>query len=396
MKNKNVYLRILSLIKPHSILVFISLVLALLNVFSSLYIPVLIGRAIDEMIGAGMVSMDAIVKILTLFLATLLINAFSSWIMTLINNRITFNIVRELRKKLFDKLHEVPVSYLDSKGHGDLLSRIISDVERLSDGLLLGFSQLFIGVITIVATLVFMIRINLWVSLIVIVLTPLSLFAASFISKKTYSHFSRQAKLQGELTTYINETVNSVRLIKAFGAESLEQDIFDKKNKAYAETNLKALFFSSTTNPVTRFVNALVYAAVGIFGAFLGVKGLISVGTLSCFLSYANQYTKPFNEISGVVTEFQNAVACAGRIFEFLDAEPGVDVLDDEHNAVTDLTGYTNHKLSGDIEIDNLSFSYDKSKNLLYDISLHVAPGSHVAIVGPTGCGKTKIGRAHV
>lgn len=391
MKNKAVYSRILSLIKPHSFLVLISLILALFNVFSALYIPVLIGQAIDEMIGAGLVSMEAVSKILILFLATLLINAFSSWIMTLINNRITFNIVRDLRKALFDKLHDVPVSYLDSKGHGDLLSRMISDVERLSDGLLLGFSQLFIGVITIVATLVFMVRINLWVSLIVILLTPLSLFAASFISKKTYKHFSAQAKLQGDLTTYINETVNSVRLVKAFGAEALEERKFSEKNEAFASTNLKALFYSSTTNPVTRFVNALVYAGVGIFGAFLGVRGLISVGTLSCFLSYANQYTKPFNEISSVITEFQNAVACAGRIFEFMDAESDVDVLDDDKNPITDLRLYENHKLSGDIEIDNLEFSYDKSKKLLYGISLHVAPGSHVAIVGPTGCGKTTV-----
>ena len=389
MKTKNTYLRILSLIKPQSLWVAVSLLLALVNVFSALYIPVLIGRAIDLMLGPGRVNMASVKQILLLFLATLIASALSSWVMTLVNNHITFNIVKDLRMKLFSKLHDVPVSYLDTHGHGDLLSRIISDVERLSDGLLLGFSQLFIGVITILATLVFMIRINIWVSLIVIVLTPLSLFAASFISKKTYKHFKKQAELQGDLTTFINETISSQRLIKSFGAESVEEEKFAAKNDAYSATNLKALFYSSTTNPVTRFVNALVYAFVGIFGAFLGVRHLITVGTLSCFLSYANQYTKPFNEISGVITEFQNAVACAVRIFEFMDAPSDVDIVNDNMEPVTDITDYENHTLTGDIEIRDLEFSYDKSKKLLYDISFHVPKGSHVAIVGPTGCGKT-------
>jgi ATP-binding cassette subfamily B protein len=300
--------------------------------------------------------------------------------MTLINNKVTFKIVHDLRNELFNKLHKVSCFYLDTMGHGDILSRLISDVERLSDGLLLGFSQLFTGVLTIVATLVFMLRINGWMALAVIVLTPLSLFAASFISRKTYKHFKRQAALQGGLTSYINETVNAVRLIKAFGAESVEEEKFDKLNKEYAKVNLKSLFYSSTTNPVTRFVNGLVYASVAILGGFLGIAGKLTIGTLSCFLSYASQYTKPFNEISGVVTEFQNAVACAGRIFEFLDAKDAVDLLSPE-SSVTEL--------KGDIDIKDLCFSYDKSKKLLYDISFHVAPGSHIAIVGPTGCGKT-------
>ena len=347
---------------------------------ASLYIPVLTGNAIDEMIGAGQVSFEAIRKILSLFFLMLMINGIATWLMTLINNKVTFKIVHDLRNELFNKLHKVSCFYLDTMGHGDILSRLISDVERLSDGLLLGFSQLFTGVLTIVATLVFMLRINGWMALAVIVLTPLSLFAASFISRKTYKHFKRQAALQGGLTSFINETVNAVRLIKAFGAESVEEEKFDKLNKEYAKVNLKSLFYSSTTNPVTRFVNGLVYASVAILGGFLGIAGKLTIGTLSCFLSYASQYTKPFNEISGVVTEFQNAVACAGRIFEFLDAQNAVDLLSPE-SPVTEL--------KGDIDIKDLCFSYDKSKKLLYDISFHVTPGSHIAIVGPTGCGKT-------
>ncbi len=380
MKNKAIYLRILKLVKPHLFGIIFSLILATASVLASLYIPVLTGKAIDEMIGAGQVSFEAIRKILSLFFLMLMINGITTWLMTLINNKVTFKIVHDLRNELFNKLHKVSCFYLDTMGHGDILSRLISDVERLSDGLLLGFSQLFTGVLTIVATLVFMLRINGWMALAVIVLTPLSLFAASFISRKTYKHFKRQAALQGGLTSYINETVNAVRLIKAFGAESVEEEKFDKLNKEYAKVNLKSLFYSSTTNPVTRFVNGLVYASVAILGGFLGIAGKLTIGTLSCFLSYASQYTKPFNEISGVVTEFQNAVACAGRIFEFLDAKDAVDLLSPE-SSVTEL--------KGDIDIKDLCFSYDKSKKLLYDISFHVAPGSHIAIVGPTGCGKT-------
>ncbi|MBR6308068.1 MAG: ABC transporter ATP-binding protein [Lachnospiraceae bacterium] len=380
MKNKAIYLRILKLVKPHLFGIIVSLILATASVLASLYIPVLTGRAIDEMVGAGKVSFEAIKKILSLFFVMLMINGIATWLMTLINNKVTFKIVHDLRNELFNKLHKVSCFYLDTMGHGDILSRLISDVERLSDGLLLGFSQLFTGVLTIVATLVFMLSINGWMALAVIVLTPLSLFAASFISRKTYKHFKRQAALQGGLTSYINETVNAVRLIKAFGAESVEADKFDKLNKEYAKVNLKSLFYSSTTNPVTRFVNGLVYASVAILGGFLAITTGLTVGTLSCFLSYASQYTKPFNEISGVVTEFQNAVACAGRIFEFLDAQNAVDLLSPE-SPVTEL--------KGDIDIKDLCFSYDKSKKLLYDISFHVAPGSHIAIVGPTGCGKT-------
>ncbi|MCR4961044.1 MAG: ABC transporter ATP-binding protein/permease [Lachnospiraceae bacterium] len=380
MKNKTIFLRILKLVKPHAVLIVLSLLCAVGNVFSALFIPVLTGRAIDEMIGKGRVSFENIRHILTLFLIAFLVNAATVWLMTLINNRITFKVVRDLRRDLFAKLHSVPIFYMDSLGHGDLLSRIVSDVERLSDGLLLGFSQLFTGILTIVATLVFMVRINLWIALAVMVLTPLSLFAASFISKKTFKYFKAQAALQGGLTSFINETIGAVRVVKTFGYEKEENEEFNKKNEEFAKTNLKALFFSSTTNPVTRFVNSMVYAAVGILGAFLGVAGRITVGTLTCFLSYANQYTKPFNEISGVITEFQNAIACAGRIFELMDAKDFVDTVTDPVEAP---------KLTGDIEVKDLAFSYDKSKKLLYDISFHAAPGSHIAIVGPTGCGKT-------
>ncbi len=380
MKNAYVYKRIFKLIKPHTFALIVSLILAIIAVFSNLYIPVLTGDAIDMMVDKGQVDLEGVKEICFLFLIMLLINGISTFFQTLINNKITFKVVRDLRMELFNKIHKVPVIYLDSMGHGDLLSRIISDVERLSDGLLLGFSQLFTGILTIIATLVFMVRINPYMSIVVIVLTPLSLFSASFISKKTYKYFTKQANLLGGLTTYVNETVNSVRLIKAFGAEKLEHDKYVKLNDEYCKVNLKALFFSSTTNPVTRFINGLVYAGVGILGGFLGIAGKITIGTLSCFLSYASQYTKPFNEISGVITEFQNAVACAGRIFEFLDAKDTIDTSD----APLELD-----KLTGEIEIKDLSFSYDKSKKLLYGLNLKVDAGKKIAIVGPTGCGKT-------
>ena len=380
MNNRLVFKRILNLVKPFAPMLVLSLIFAVANVVSNLYIPVLTGRAIDEMVGAGLVDFERLFAVLRLFLTMLIINGITTWIMTLINNRVAFSVVKDLRVRLFNKIHSVPVSYIDTHGHGDLLSRMIADVDRLSDGLLLGFSQLFVGLLTIFATLAFMFGINVWITVVVIVLTPVSLFAATFISKKTYKHFKKQAGLQGSLTSFINETVGAVRLVKTFGAESTQIDKFSKKNDEFAKANLKALFFSSTTNPVTRFVNGLVYASVAFFGALVAVGGGLSVGTLSCFLSYANQYTKPFNEISGVITEFQNALACAGRIFEFLDAEDMVDTDDPAGNAVA---------FSGDIEIKDLKFSYDKTKKLLYDISFHVKPGSHIAIVGPTGCGKT-------
>ncbi len=383
--NKIIYVKILKLIKPHLFGLILSLLFAIASVLSALYIPILTGRAIDECIGKGQVNFDNIRKILIAFLIVLVINGVTGFLQTLINNKITYVVVRNLRDDLFEKIHKVPVSYIDSCGHGDLISRVISDVERLSDGLLLGFSSLFTGVLTIICTLVFMLRSNVWISLVVILLTPLSMFAASFISRKTYGYFAKQAALQGKLTSFTNETINAVRLIKAFGAENIEKESFNEKLDEYAKVNLKALFFSSLTNPITRFVNGLVYAGVGISGAFLGIAGKLTIGTLSCFLSYANQYTKPFNEISGVITEFQNAVACAGRIFEFLEVNETEEVSFDEESD----NAPEKYLFSGNIDIDNLSFSYDKSKKLLYDISLHVKKGDHIAIVGPTGCGKT-------
>lgn len=382
MKNKEIYRRILKLLKPKMPLICLSLIFAVINVVATLSIPILTGRAVDCMIDRGNVDFGSLKTILTWFLAVLLINGIANYLMTLINNKVTFSTVHDLRRDLLKKMHTVPVTTLDAMGHGDLLSRTISDVERLSDGLLLGFSQLFTGVLTIIGTLIFMFVTNGFISLVVVVLTPLSLFAASFISKKTYKHFKKQASLQGKMTGFINESINAVRLIKAFSAEEDKESAFNEMNDEFARVNLKALFYSSTTNPVTRFVNGLVYAGVGIFGALLGIGGRLTIGTLTCFLSYANQYTKPFNEISGVVTEFQNAVACAGRIFEFLDKENTIDIKEglQEVNAPV---------LEGNIEIKDLAFSYDKSKKLLYDISFKVDKGSHIAIVGPTGCGKT-------
>ena len=382
MKNKEIYRRILKLLKPKMPLICLSLIFAVINVVATLSIPILTGRGVDCMIDKGNVDFAGLKTILTWFLVVLLINGIANYLMTLLNNRVTFSTVHDLRRDLLKKMHTVPVTTLDAMGHGDLLSRTISDVERLSDGLLLGFSQLFTGVLTIIGTLIFMFVTNGFISLVVVVLTPLSLFAASFISKKTYKHFKKQASLQGKMTGFINESVNAVRLIKAFSAEEAKEEAFNEMNEEFAKVNLKALFYSSTTNPVTRFVNGLVYAGVGIFGALLGIGGRLTIGTLTCFLSYANQYTKPFNEISGVVTEFQNAVACAGRIFEFLDKENTIDIKEglQEVNAPV---------LEGNIEIKDLAFSYDKSKKLLYDISFKVDKGSHIAIVGPTGCGKT-------
>jgi ATP-binding cassette subfamily B protein len=382
MKNKEIYRRILKLLKPKMPLICLSLIFAVINVIATLSIPILTGRAVDCMIDKGNVDFAGLKTILTWFLVVLLINGIANYLMTLLNNRVTFSTVHDLRRDLLKKMHTVPVTTLDAMGHGDLLSRTISDVERLSDGLLLGFSQLFTGVLTIIGTLIFMFVTNGFISLVVVVLTPLSLFAASFISKKTYKHFKKQASLQGKMTGYINESVNAVRLIKAFSAEEAKEEAFNEMNEEFARVNLKALFYSSTTNPVTRFVNGLVYAGVGIFGALLGIGGRLTIGTLTCFLSYANQYTKPFNEISGVVTEFQNAVACAGRIFEFLDKENTIDIKEGLQEVKAPV-------LEGNIEIKDLAFSYDKSKKLLYDISFKVDKGSHIAIVGPTGCGKT-------
>lgn len=389
MKNKEIYKRIFNLIKPQFPLIALSLLFAMTNVFATLYIPILTGRAVDCMIDQGQVDFKAIQKILLLFLITLTVNGLTNFFMTLINNRVTFKIVRNVRNDMMVKMHKVPVAYIDRMGHGDILSRVISDVERLSDGLLLGFSQLFTGVLTIIGTLLFMFYTNGIISVIVVVLTPVSLFAASFISKKTYKHFKAQAAIQGEMTGFINETINALRLVKAFGAEDMEENAFNEISDRHAKTNLKALFFSSTTNPVTRFVNGLVYASVGVFGALLSISshGRLTIGTLSCFLSYANQYTKPFNEISGVVTEFQNAVACAGRIFEFMDAEDAPDIISDSDDFPAKES--LSKSIKGNIEIKNLAFSYDKSKKLLYDISFSVKQGSHIAIVGPTGCGKT-------
>jgi ATP-binding cassette subfamily B protein len=378
--NKSTYIRIFKLIKPSIPWVILSLIMASLNVFSSLYMPVLIGRAIDEMIGAEKVSFTAIKEILLSFTVMIIVNALSGYIMTSINNKVAIKTVKDLRISLFNKIHSVPVSTIDSMGQGDILTRLISDVERLSDGLLLGFSQVFTGVLTILATLVFMVRINLMIAILVIILTPVSLFAASFISKRTFTYFKKQADLQGKLTTYINENVKGVRVVKAFNSEDAVFDEFKDKNKSYSKANLKALFYSSTTNPVTRFVNNLVYAGVGILGGILGIQGRITIGTLSCFLSYANQYTKPFNEISGVFAEFQNAVASSARIFEFLDKENRAD---------GDEESFKLESFEGNVDVKDLSFSYDKNKKLLVDITFSVKKGDHIAIVGPTGCGKT-------
>ena len=310
------------------------------------------------------------------------ITAIAQWLMNIINNRITYKVVNDVRTMAFDKLSRLPLSYVDSHTHGDIVSRIIADVDQFSDGLLMGFTQLFTGVMTIVGTLVFMLSINRIITVVVVVITPVSLFAASFIAKKTYNMFKKQSEIKGELTSIVNEMVENQKVVTAFSMEDRVNDRFNEVNDRLNVAGLKATFFSSTTNPVTRFVNSLVYTGVGIIGAVMAIKGRITVGQLSSFLSYANQYTKPFNEISGVVTELQNAMASAARVFELIDEEAEIA---DKSDAVV------LKDVSGSVKLTDVDFSYDKSKELIKDLNLDVKPGARIAIVGPTGCGKSTV-----
>ena len=379
---KKTWLRLGAYLKKYSALILLTIVLAAAVVFFTLYIPILCGRAIDCMIGAGNVDFDGIAANLLQIAFCALACGVLQWIMNTVNNKITYSVVCDVRRDAFDTITELPLSYIDSHPHGGTVSRVISDVDQFADGLLLGFTQLFSGVMTILITLVFMVMIHPLIALIVVLLTPLSLFVASFIAKKTFTMFKLRSETNGELTAFINETVGGQQVIRAFSQEDETLARFDEINDRLKKYSLRAIFFSSITNPATRFVNNIVYAAVGLTGALAAVAGSMTVGGLTSFLAYANQYTKPFNEISGVVTELQNALACAGRIFELID-EPRYAPDKENAPALTDV--------EGNIDLDNVEFSYTPDRELIKGLNLHAKKGQRIAIVGPTGCGKTTI-----
>ena len=376
--------RVLILIRPYRFFVIASLVAAAVSVGGQLLIPILTGDAIDYMIGLGRVDFPAVGKTAVFIGLALLLSAAAQWVMGICNNRITYNVTRDLRNKAVRKIETLPLSYLDTHLTGDLVSRVIADADLVSDGLLMGFTQLFTGVLTIIGTLVFMLRVSLPIALVVILVTPLSLIVAAFIANKTYRFFHLQSDIRGEETAIVNEDIEGMRVIRAFGAEKEALERFDKVNNELAGASLKATFYSSITNPATRFVNSVVYAGVILAGALFAVSGGITVGQLSVFLTYANQYTKPFNEISGVVTELTNALACAARIFELYDAEP--DPAD-----TADARELLPEEADGHVSLDRVAFRYVPDRPLIENFSLDVMPGQRVAIVGPTGCGKTTL-----
>ena len=362
--------------------ILLSLIFALFSVFLTLYLPVLTGNAVDLLLGPDQVDFDALLIILTRMAAVILITALAQWAMAECNNRITFRTVRDIRQDAFAHLQRMPLKYIDSHPAGDVVSRIVADVDTFADGLLMGFTQLFTGALTILGTLIFMLRISIGTTILVVLVTPLSLFVAAFIARRTYKMFQLQSVTRGEQTALINELIGGQKVVQAFGRERDSLRRFDEINSRLEKYSLRAIFFSSLTNPCTRFVNSLVYAGVAVFGALSAVTGFMSVGQLTCFLTYANQYTKPFNEISGVVTELQNAIACAARIFELID-EP--EEIPDPQDAL-DLV-----RADGRVQLEDVSFSYNPEQKLIEDFNLSVNPGSRVAIVGPTGCGKTTL-----
>ena len=380
--DKAVLKRVLTHIKKYRILVILSFVCAMITVASTLYAPILTGDAIDLIVGKGLVDFDGIKDIIYTFLMVTVVTVISQWFMNIINNHITYSVVRDIRIEEFNHMEELPLSYFDSHKHGDIVSRIVSDIDQFADGLLMGFTQLFTGIVTILATLGFMIAVNVPIALVVIVLTPLSLFVASFIAKRTYHLFHQQSETRGEITALVDEMVGQQKIVQAFGYEDDALDRFEEINNRLEKDSMSATFYSSLVNPCTRFVNNLVYAAVGIIGAISAIMTGFTVGQLTCFLSYANQYTKPFNEISNVITELQNAMACAGRVFELLDETPQVPEKENAH-VLTDTKGA--------IEIKGVNFSYVKDKTLITNLNLSVKPGMRVAIVGPTGCGKSTL-----
>ena len=381
-RKEGTWKKVLKLIKPYGQYLFFSLVFAIVSVALTLYAPILVGNAVDEIIGKGNVDFGRILEILRTLAVVIVVTALAQWMMNLCNNTITYRVVRDVRVQAFSHLQRLPLQYMDSHPAGDTISRIITDVEQFSDGLLMGFSQLFTGVVTIVGTLLFMLSINVRISLVVIFITPLSFFVAGFIAKRTYVMFQKQSQTRSRMTSLVNEMVGAQKVVQAFGYGERALEEFEKINEELQECGLKATFFSSITNPSTRFVNNLVYTGVGIVGALSAIGGAISVGQLSCFLTYANQYTKPFNEISGVVTELQNAAACAKRVFDYMEELPEKK----DHPQAVEL-----EEVDGSLKLEHVSFSYRKDRELLKDLQLCVKPGQKIAIVGPTGCGKTTL-----
>jgi len=380
--SKNIMKQVLNHIGKYKFYLAFSIEMAAVSVVLTLYIPILTGQAVDCIVGAGAVDFDGIWEILKTMVVIILLTAVVQWLMNTSNNKIAYQVVRDVRDEAFRKLEILPLKYIDGHSHGDIVSRIIADVDQFSDGLLLGFTQLFTGVVTIVGTLLFMLSINVPTTIVVVILTPLSFFIAGFIAKRTFSMSKLQSETRGEQTALINEMIDNEKIVKAFGQEDMVIGKFDEINQRLEKASVKAIFFSSLTNPCTRFVNSLVYAGVGILGAFLAIGGYITVGQLTSFLSYANQYTKPFNEISGVITELQTALACAGRVFEFIEEEPQIP-------ETADAVSLTAPK--GQISMKNIQFSYNPDQKLIQNFNLDVKPGQRVAIVGPTGCGKTTV-----
>lgn len=380
--NSKILKTVLNHIGKYKFFLLFSIVMAAISVILTLYIPILTGNAVDCILGPGKVDFAGILEILKKMAVIILLTAVVQWLMNTCNNKIAYQVVRDVREEAFKKLEILPLKYIDGHSHGDIVSRVIADVDQFSDGLLLGFTQLFTGVVTIVGTLGFMLSINISTTVIVVILTPLSFFIAGFIAKRTFNMSKLQSEIRGEQTAFVNEIVDNEKVVKAFSHEDEATEQFGEINARLEKASVKAIFFSSLTNPCTRFVNSLVYAGVGILGAFFAMKGRISVGQLTSFLSYANQYTKPFNEISGVVTELQTALACAGRVFEFIEEEPQ---LPDAADAAV-LTAPR-----GEIVLENVDFSYTPEQKLIRSFDLKVEPGQRVAIVGPTGCGKTTV-----
>lgn len=379
-KHKSTLKRILDYIGVYRWMVFLSMTLAAVTVAATLYAPILVGAGVDLIIGPGNVDFGGLVEILKKIALVIGITALAQWVMNHINNQITYRVVKDIRTKAFNHLENLPLSYIDSHQYGDIISRIIADIDQFSEGLLMGFTQLFTGVLTIFGTLGFMLLVNPFITAVVALVTPLSLFAASFIAKKTFSMFQLQSETRGELTSLVDEMVGNEKVVQAFGYEKKAQERFEEINERLRKCSLRAIFFSSVTNPATRFVNSVVYASVGVAGSYAAIRGLLSVGQLSVFLSYANQYTKPFNEISGVITELQNALACAARVFELID-EPPLPAEDDDAVELKDV--------DGSVELEYVSFSYVPETSLIENLNLNVKPGQRIAIVGPTGCGKT-------
>ena len=382
MTQKETIKKVLHYIRRYRFFLIVSLVLALITVVLTLYVPILTGQAVDLIVGKGQVDFAGVYHICVKIGIAILLTMAAQWVMNVANNKITYSVVRDIRTDAIEKIQILPLSYIDSHSYGGIVSRVIADADQFADGLLMGFTQLFTGVITILGTLGFMLSVSVPIALVVVVLTPVSLFVAAFIAKRTYQMFRMQSETRGEQTALIEEMIGNQKVVQAFGQENEVGDRFDEINDRLSKYSLQGTFFSSITNPSTRFVNALVYAAVGVFGAFFAIQGGISVGQLSCFLSYANQYTKPFNEISGVVTELQNAIACAGRVLELIEETPEIPDSEDAINL---------GKADGKVEIEDVYFSYEPNQKLIEHFNLQVKPGQRVAIVGPTGCGKTTL-----